>query len=148
MQVEHNSATLLGNHAHGLVQSLAATAVGGKHIARRAAGMHPHQHGMRANRPRRFLTRGQSIPPTSQPVRKCGTVLAKLPAHQRNVALAAIYFALVSDHAELAVARLNAALAGAHNIPLIAQPVADQLRHGKNRQPVLLAEWYEIGNAR
>ncbi len=73
-------------------------------------------------------------------------VLAKLSAHQRNVALAAIHLALVGDHAKLAVARLDAALAGAHNIALVAQPVADQLRHGQNRQPVFLAKRNQVRN--
>ncbi len=70
------------------------------------------------------------------------------PAHQRNVALAAVHFALVGNHAELAVLRLNAALPGAHNVALVPQPVADQLRHRKNQQPVLPAERDQVRNPR
>ena len=76
------------------------------------------------------------------------TVRTKLPAHQRDVALSAVYLALVRDHAELAVARLNAAFARAHNIALVPQPVADQFRHRKNQQPVLLAERNQVRNPR
>ena len=64
------------------------------------------------------------------------------------MALSAIHLALVGNHAKLSVPRLDAALAGAHNVALVAQPVADQLRHGENQQPVLLAERNQIRNAR
>src|ERR1035437_9971940 len=75
------------------------------------------------------------------------TIGAKVAAHQRDVALAAVHLALVGDHAEFAVAGLDAALAGAHNVALVAQPVADQLSDSKNPQPVFLAEGNEIRDA-
>ena len=151
MQIQHHATTLFRNHPHRLVQRLAAPAIGGKHIARRAPRVNPHQHSVLAWRSQLNLAR--QIPSRRQAAHSGSrvegrTVLAQIAAHQRNVALAAVHFTLVSDHAELAVLRLNAALARAHNIPLVAQPVANQLRHGKNQQPVFLAEWNQVRNAR
>ena len=51
VQIKHHAATLLGDHAHRLVERLAATAIGGKQIACCAAGMHAHQHSPFAGRP-------------------------------------------------------------------------------------------------
>ena len=73
--------------------------------------------------------------------------MAKVATHQRDVALAAVHFALVGDHAEFAMACLDAALAGADDIALVAQAVADQLGDGENLQTVFLAERNQVGNA-
>ena len=101
--------------------------------------MNPHQHRMRAGRALRASGPVRSTPvpliaSDAQYRRDRGAIRAQVAADQRDVAFAAVHFALVSDHAELAIARLDAALAGADNVALVAQPVADQLGHGENQQ--------------
>src|SRR5277367_4181244 len=74
-------------------------------------------------------------------------VLADVAAHQGDVALAAGDFALVGDHAELAVARLDGALSGADDVALVAQAVTDKLGDGEDEQAVFAAEGDEVGDA-
>ena len=59
-----------------------------------------------------------------------GAVGAKVAADEGDVALAAVYFAFVGDHAELAVASLDAGLTGADDVALVAQAVADEFGDG------------------
>ena len=76
-----------------------------------------------------------------------GAVGAEVAADQGDVAFAAVDFALVGDHAELAVAGLDAGLAGADDVALVAQAVADELGDGEDLEAVLAAEGDEVGNA-
>ena len=75
-------------------------------------------------------------------------VCAEIAAHQCDMALASVHFALVGDHAELAVAGLDPGFAGAHDVALVAQAVANQLRHGEHLQAMLPAERDQVGDAR
>ena len=77
-----------------------------------------------------------------------GAVGAKVAADEGDVALAAVDFAFVSDHAELAVAGLDAGLAGADDVALVAQAVADELGNGEDLEAVFAAEGDEVGDAR
>ena len=53
VEIEDDAAASFGDHAHGLVKDLAAVAVGGKDVARGAAGVHANQNGMRGTAARR-----------------------------------------------------------------------------------------------
>ena len=66
-----------------------------------------------------------------------GAVGAEVAADEGDVAFAAVDLALVGDHAELAVAGLDAGFAGADDVALVAQAVADELGDGENLEPVL-----------
>ena len=61
-----------------------------------------------------------------------GARRAQVAADQGDVALAAVDLALVGDHAELAILGLNAGFAGADDVALVAQAVADELRNGEH----------------
>ena len=152
VQVEQNAAALFGDHAHRLVKNLAAVAVGGKQIARRATGVNAHQHSLLTGRPRFRFAGGRESQRVRQArragaSRKSGAVDAQVAPNQRNVAFVAVDLALVGDHAELAIASLDAAIGNAHNRAFVAQPVADHLRHGQDAQPVLLAKGNQVRDA-
>ena len=76
-----------------------------------------------------------------------GATRAQVAAHERDVALAAVDLALVGDHAEFAVLRLEAGFAGANDVALVAQAVANKFGHGENAEPVLSAERDQVWNA-
>ena len=48
VEVEDDATAFFGDHAHGLIEDLAAMAVGGEDVAGRAAGVDADEHGMRA----------------------------------------------------------------------------------------------------
>ena len=77
-----------------------------------------------------------------------GATGAQVAAHERDVAFAAVDLALVGDHAEFAVAGLDAGFAGADDVALMAQAVADELGDGEDPEAVLGAERDEVGDAR
>ena len=138
VEVEDDAAAFFGDDAHGLVEDFAAMTVGGENIAGGAAGVDADENGMRAGGTRFGLG-------------CCGGsgvhVGAEVAADERDVALAALDLAFVGDHAEFAVAGLDAGLAGAEDVALIAEAVADELGDGENAEAVLLAEGDEVGDA-
>src|SRR5205814_3720646 len=69
----------------------------------------------------------------------------EIATDKRYVALSAIDLALIGDHAELAVAGLDAGFSGADDVALMAQAVPDQLRHGQHLEPILPAELDQVG---
>ena len=48
VQIEDDAAAGFGNHAHGLIENLAAVAVGGEDVTCGAAGVDADEHGMGA----------------------------------------------------------------------------------------------------
>ena len=76
-----------------------------------------------------------------------GAVGAEVAANEGDVALATLDLAFVGDHAELAVAGLDAGFAGADDVALVAQAVADELGDGDHFEAVLPAERDEVGDA-
>jgi hypothetical protein len=119
VEIEDDAAAGFGDHAHGLVEDLAAMAVGGEDVARGAAGVDADEHGMRAGGcaegscGQTQLRVGFAGNDGRAGRREGGAVGAEVAADQGDVAFAAVDFALVGDHAELAVAGLDAGLAGA-----------------------------------
>ncbi len=75
------------------------------------------------------------------------TIGTEIATDERDVAFTTLHFALVGNHAELAVARLDAGLAGADDVALVAQAVADQLGDGEDSEAVFAAKGDEVGNA-
>src|SRR5215469_14657039 len=73
---------------------------------------------------------------------------AQVAADQRDVALAPVHLRLVGDHAKLAVACLDAALARANDIALVAKAVADEFGDREDAQSMLLAKRDQVRNAR
>jgi len=63
------------------------------------------------------------------------------------VALAAVDFALVGDHAEVTVGRRHFALGDADNVALVLQAVADEFGDGEHLHAMLGAELDEVGDA-
>jgi len=143
VQVEDGSATLFGDHAHGVVEDFAAVAVGGEDIARRTTRVHPNKNGVRTRRPSGARITGH----IGRSLVAGGAAGAEVAADKGDVALAAVNLALVGDHAELAVLGLNAGFAGADNVALVAEAVADEFGDGKNAQAVLGTERDEVGDA-
>ena len=74
-------------------------------------------------------------------------VRAEVAADEGDVAFAALDLAFVGDHAEFAVAGLDAGLAGANDGALVAEAVADELGDGEDAEAVLAAERDEVGDA-
>ena len=155
MQIEDDAAACFGDHAHGLVEDFAAAAVGGEDVACGAAGVDADQHGMRAGQTLLCRGGGRGSAPFGRADERIGkragmeggAVGAEVAADEGDVAFAAVHFALVGDHAELAVAGLDAGLAGADDVALVAQAVADELGDGENLEAVLAAEGDEVGDA-
>src|SRR5215469_17373346 len=120
VQIDERTATRLGDHAHRLVEGLAAVAVGAEHVARGAAGVHAHQYSRSAGRAVVGIA-GKAC--RSALERRAAR--AQVAADQRDVALAPVHLRLVGDHAKLAVACLDAALARPNHPLLAAQAAPD-----------------------
>ncbi len=69
-------------------------------------------------------------------------------ANQRDVRLAAVHFAFVGDHAELAEARVDQRLADAVHIAFVRHAVANEFGDGEHLHLVLAAELDQVGHAR
>jgi hypothetical protein len=136
VEVEQDAATLFSNAAHGLVEDFAAGAVGGEDVAGGAARVDADEDGVRAV----FVG-------CSWAVVECGAAGAEVAANEGDVAFAAVDFRLVGDHAEFTVAGLDAGFAGADDVALVAQAIADEFGDGKNLEAVLGAERDEVRNA-
>src|SRR5208283_2692108 len=156
VQVEDDAAAGLGDDTHGLVENFAAAAVGEEDVACGAARVHANEDGMRARRTERNRRGGVGRLRAVQAVgglglrgtgMDSGALGAEVAADERDVALAAVDLAFVSDHAEFAVAGLDAALAGANDVALVAQAVANELGDGEHLEAVLAAEGDEVGDA-
>ena len=143
VEVEDCAAAFFRNHAHGLVEDFAAMAVGGEDVAGGAARVHANQNGMRARRARCAGISGD----VCRTFMARGATGAQVAADEGDVAFAAVDLAFVGDHAELAVFRLNAGFAGADDVALVAQAVADEFGDSENAQIVLGAERDQVGNA-
>ena len=143
MEIEDGAATLLGNHAHGLVENLAAMAIRSKHITRGTAGVHAHQNCMGARGPGGARVTGD----VRRPFVAGRATGAQVAANEGNMAFAAVDLALISDHAEFAVFGLKAGFPGANDVALMAQAVANKFGHGENAELVLSAERDQVWNA-
>ena len=128
VQVEQGSATGFGNHAQGFVEDFAALATGGEEISGGALGVHADEY------------RFSSV--------VLGSWSAEVAFDQGDVAFAAVDFALVGDHAEVAVSGGDGGFGGAGDVALVLQAVADELGDGEHLHVVLGAELDEVGNAR
>ena len=69
-----------------------------------------------------------------------GLVSADVAFDQRDVAFAAVDFALVGDDAEVAVGRGQYAFGDAEDVALVLQAVADEFGYGEHLEAVLGAE--------
>jgi len=143
VEIKQGAAALFSNHAHGVVEDLAATAVCAEDVAGGAAGVDADEHGMGA---------GWAVVRCAGEA--CGaadeggtTARTEVATHQGEVALSAVDFRLVGDHAEFAVASLDAGFARAHDIALMAEAVTDELGDGEDAEAVLLAERDEVRDA-
>src|SRR5208337_2365994 len=76
-----------------------------------------------------------------------GAVGAEVAADEGDVALAAVDFAFVGDHSELAVAGLDAGLAGADDVALVAEAVTDELGDGEDFEAMFATKGDEVGDA-
>ena len=128
VQVDDGPAAGFGDHAHGLVEDFPAPAVRIEDIARGAAGMDANQHRPGADG-------------------AVALVAAERPVDQGQVAFSAIHFALVGDHAEGTVTGVDHAFAGAGDVTLILQAIADQFGDGEHLKAVLVAELDQVGDA-
>ena len=99
VQIEQSAAAFFGDHAHGVVEDLAAVAVGAEDVAGSAAGVDADEHGMGAGR---AVVRGAGQAGGAAGEGRTAA-RAEVATDQRDVAFAAVYFGLVCDHAELAV---------------------------------------------
>jgi len=132
VQVEKDSAACLNDHAHGLVENFAALAVGGEDVSGGAAGVDADQDGVGV-----FAMVAVGV---------IGNV-AEAAMDERDVAFAAVDFALVGDHAEVAVAGVDGALGGAGDVALVLQPVANEFGYGEHLEAVLGAELDQVWDA-
>src|SRR5437879_13217085 len=67
--------------------------------------------------------------------------------HQDEMGVAAIHFALVSNHSEFAMSRTHQSLTYFVYVALVLHAVADQFRHGQHFQTVSVAELNQIWDA-
>jgi len=146
VEIEEDAAAGFGDHSHGLVEDFAAVAVGGEDVACSAAGVDADEDGVRVGWARRGCVAVRDE--LGNGTGACGgAVGAKVAADEGDVAFAAVDFAFVGDHAELAVAGLDSGLAGADDVALVAEAVADELGDGEDLEAVLAAEGNEVGDA-
>ncbi len=73
--------------------------------------------------------------------------LLQVSAHQRHVEFV-IHVARIRDHAEIAIFRGQHRFGNAPHVALVLHPVADQVRDRHQLQPVLLAEFRQLRDAR
>jgi len=128
VEVDDGSASGFCDHAHGLVESLAALAIRGEYIARGASCVNAHQHGTAA---------GGAV----------ALVAAKGAVDERDVAFSAVDFTLVGDHAEVAVAGVDRAFARTGDVSLILKAIADEFGDCEHFKGVLATELDEVGDA-
>src|SRR5208337_3408368 len=146
VEIEDDAATGFGNHPHRLVENFAAVTVGGKDVACGAAGVDADEHGMRAGCARRSAGAvGDEFGKWSGV--DGGAVGAEVAADEGDVALAAVDFAFVGDHSELAVAGLDAGLAGAYDVALVAEAVTDELGDGEDFEAMFATKGDEVRDA-
>ena len=162
VEIEDDAAARFGDDAHGLVEDFAAVAVGGEDVAGGAAGVDADEDRMRADGARggsRGCGGAVEAIIWSAPDGDCagdgsgGTQMegvavgAEVAADEGDVAFATLDLALVGDHAELAVAGLDAGFAGADDVALVAETVTNELGDGDHAEAVLAAKRDEVRNA-
>ena len=126
VEIDERTASGFGDETQGLLHDVVAVAGGGgEDISREAVGMNADEDGLVAE----------------------GLVSADIALDQRQMAFAAVDFALVGDDAELAVRRGQRAFCNAEDVALVLQAVTDELGDGEHFEPVLGAEFLQVGNA-
>ncbi len=125
VQVDESAAAFFRDPAQGAIDDFAAVAIGVEDFAGGAAGVDADQNWFAG----------------------LGAAAVEVAFDEGHVAFAAVDFTLVGDHAELAEFCLDGGFAGADDVALVAEAVADELGDGEDLHAVLLAEGDEVGDA-
>src|SRR5262249_42992242 len=116
MKVDESTPSSLGDQAQRLLHEFVAVAGRrGEDVSRKAVGVDADEHGLIAY----------------------GVATANVAFYQREVAFAAVDFALVGDDPEFAVRSWQHAFGDAEDVAFILQAVADELGDGEHLQIVL-----------